>query len=210
MRSLPCLLGLMCVAALCSAANHRALDVHTQDGAAVLYQRSSFAHGYLHGYEDGFHAADQNLQLGHTANGIKSRLDAHDLAPRSRMPEGDPGLYAMGYRQGAEAGYADGIGEREFRAIRELRLAADGLDTATPAQHFDRGFADGYAAGRTQGARNEYTVSDFSYVGAYCRDHLRTAATPDSYCDAYTRGYRMGFNDGRTQQTAPQTARAGH
>jgi len=201
-------MALMCAAVLvCNAASHR-VPASLQDRAAALCQRSNFALGYLHGYEDGFHAADQDLQLGHVSAGLKARPDAHDLSPRSRMPIGDQGLYIAGYRQGAEVGYADGIGEREFRALTELRQAADGLDAATPAQRFDRGFADGYAAGLTQGARNEYAVSDFSYVGAYCRDHLRTGATPDSYCDAYTRGYPVGFHDGRTQQSAPQTARA--
>src|SRR5258708_7028403 len=134
MRSLPNLLGLMalsCAAALvCNAANHRTA-ASLQDRAAVLCQRSNFALGYLHGYEGGFHAADQDLQLGHVSTGIKSRLDARDLSPRSRMPIGDQGLYITGYRQGAEAGYADAIGEREFRAITELRQAADGLDAAT-------------------------------------------------------------------------------
>ncbi len=190
-----------------SAANLKP-DQHLDDRAGVLYQRSAFAHGYLHGYEDGFHEADQDLHMGHLLPGVTVHRERRDTQSSYRLEFGDRNLFMKGYREGLRAGYDDGVAGREFRAIDDLRAAADGLDPNRNAMHFDRGFADGYAGGRQQTATQNVTSIDFSYVGSWCREQLKHNESSDQYCDAYTRGYRLGYSERARQPERAQTARA--
>src|SRR5437899_8259795 len=78
---------------------------HASDAAAALFRRSTFAHAYAHGYEAGFHAADQDVQLGRAPMNLNSRQAEKEMSPPSRPANCDRKLYTSGYRQGFRAGY---------------------------------------------------------------------------------------------------------
>src|SRR5204863_4364538 len=99
--------GLMLVLAcsLAAQANKPACP-HFQDKAAPLYSRSAFAHGYIHGYEDGFHAADQDLHMGRLARGIAATKPAGH--PERRVSISDRTSFRKGDTDGLNTGYSDG------------------------------------------------------------------------------------------------------
>jgi hypothetical protein len=174
---------------------------HARDAAAPLLTRSAFAHGYLHGYEEGFHAADQDIHTGHTY--MLVRAPERKMRTAYKRQFGDRELYLAGFREGARAGYDDSISGRAFRAIGELRTASASLNPSPHDHSFDRAFADGYFAGRSFGRSDAQPLTDFNFVGAICRASKRAPNGAD-YCDAYARGYRVGYGDGRTSSPTPR------
>jgi len=182
-------------------------EAHMNDRAGPLCARSPFAHGYLHGYEDGFHYADLDIHMGRVNGAPHSRKGGH---PEKAVPSADAVSFRSGYAEGYQAGYSDGIGGREFRAIAELRAAAADLEAeaAVAPAGFDRGFASGYASGRQYTARNDAPINDFTYVLGYCLASATDNPGP-GYCDAYTRGFRLGYNDGALQRPQTMTAKNG-
>lgn len=179
------------------------LDQHMTDAAGVLYQRSAFAHGYLHGYEQGFHLADLDIQMGHLLPGVHARHDARDGDPHYIPAYGDKTMFVEGFKLGMRAGYADSLGSIPFRAIAEMREAAEGLAPG-PAKHFDRAFFDGFVGGVRQGSSDARLLTNFDYVRASCHERQTNAKPTDagSYCDGYARGFRLGYDDGRGQLLA--------
>ena len=171
-------------------------DAHMTDAAAALYQRSAFAHGYLHGYEQGFHLADLDIQLGHLLPGVKAH---HDERPDShyRAAYGDKTLFHQGFKLGMRAGYADSISGHEFRAISGLRKAADGLAASAASKHFDRAFYEGFLSGERQGVADPHLLTDFAPVSSAClQQHAKTG---EQYCDGFARGFQLGYGDGRAE-----------
>ncbi|HZU22530.1 MAG TPA: hypothetical protein VE998_06825, partial [Terriglobales bacterium] len=135
------------VAALPAQPAEPASDQHLSDPAAALYQRSPFAHGYIHGYEEGFHVGDQDLQFGRLTRGDRRKTSAGHPRPALR---GESASFREGYDQGFTAGYRDSVAGREFRAIAALRQAAAALGEGARAQDdggFDAAFMTGYFAG---------------------------------------------------------------
>jgi hypothetical protein len=193
-------------------------DPHLSDAAAALYQRSPFAHGYIHGYEEGFHAGDQDVQFGRLARGERTKRSSH---PRTTMQSEDPASFHNGYEQGFSTGYRDSTAGREFRAIAALRQAAAALP-AKPAEHanhaFDASFRTGYFAGEAYAAHTEKPLTDFNYVAGYCAGSA-AATDPEAAkhaaknaraadCSAYTQGFRIGYADARIQRPTQTTASA--
>src|SRR5215470_5980325 len=72
-------------------------EAHMNDPAGPLCARSAFAHGYLHGYEEGFHNADLDIHMGRISN---QQASSSHKAPR---PEKDA---AMADSASFRAGYA--------------------------------------------------------------------------------------------------------
>lgn len=181
-------------------------DEHLADTAGVLYQRSAFAHGYLHGYEQGFHLADLDIQMGHMLPGVRIRRDARDENPHYRPTYGDKGMFVAGFKLGLRAGYADSVGGVPFRAITEMRNVSDGLATAQGSAHFDRGFYDGFLNGDLQGAKDSRPSADLGSISNACRQQHASGQPADGqqYCDGYTRGFRVGYDDGRAKMLATQ------
>jgi hypothetical protein len=186
-------------------------DEHMVDAASLLYQRSAFAHGYLHGYEQGFHLADLDIQMGHMLPGVRIRRQSHEEDPHYRPGYGDKRLFVTGFKLGMRAGYTDSLGGVPFRAISEMRNAADGLAAAEPTSaHFDRGFYEGFLNGNVQGAKGakDPHAVDLAGISNTCRQQ-HAADKPEHgppYCDGYTRGFRLGYNDGHAEQLASQKA----
>src|SRR5438105_11399838 len=71
---------------------------HSQDKAAPIYSRSAFAHGYIHGYEDGFHAADQDLHMGRVARGVAATKPTGH--PERRVAVSDRHSFCKGENEG--------------------------------------------------------------------------------------------------------------
>lgn len=188
---------LMVAAGLGSAAAQKP-DLHFDDArAAALYHRSAFAHGYLHGYEAGFHVADQDIHTGHLQPGQAIAVPKPRGDSGFQTGFGDKKLFSAGFRQGFRAGYTDSINDREFRALRELREAAADLDPHGPARPFDRNFSSGYLSARETGQAAAPSASACGLPAA--------AAHAPEDCDAFGRGYRLGVADARL---APSTVTA--
>jgi hypothetical protein len=182
-----------------AAADHQ--DMHYADISGALCRASSFAHGFLHGYEDGFHEADQNVQLGriYRMPGL-----GKEMAPThpSFTPDGvHRELFMRGYRAGFEDGYSDSVSGREFRAVEYLRSVAGGVTPVHMNRIFDGGFADGFKAG--VGSEHAMTID---YVAGYCRGVQKQ--DPEQYCAGYSRGFEVGFASSHTAPAGTTTTAA--
>lgn len=181
-------------------------DEHMSEPAAPLYERSAFAHGYLHGYEQGFHLADLDIQMGHLLPGVHIRRAEKDEDPHYRPAYGDKALFVAGFKLGMRAGYADSVGGIAFRAISEMRNAATGLAPGGASRHFDRGFYEGFLNGERHGAGDAHRdVSPAATAGACQQQHAGdNRADGQQYCDGYARGFQVGYDDGRAERRASQ------
>jgi hypothetical protein len=121
----------------------------TSDPGSALYLRSAFAHGFIHGYEQGFHLADLDYHVGRTGRKLDDLHQYRDAAG-FRAVFGDKKTFQHGYREGFLQGYDDSIHSRHFRAEVAGQVVADGLkDFAGSSQELDAGFAAGFAAQRS-------------------------------------------------------------
>ncbi len=188
-------------------------DWHLSSGPwRALCARSAFAHGYMHGYEQGFHFADLDLQMAHQPRD-PATIKEFKSVPGYHEEFGDKNFFVSGYREGFRVGYADGAGGFRFRAVGELRAAALGLPgsgDARPSKKFDEGISAGYAAGRQQGLRDGRTGGSFQEVAVQCRGSIYHPfrRSGDEFCAGYGRGFRLGYADGYVNQ-APRALAAG-
>jgi len=121
---------------------------HTSvDPGSALYQRSIFAHGFIHGYEQGYHIADLDYHVGRTDRKLNDIREYRDASSGYHPSFGDRNTFRQGYRQGFIQGYDDSIHSRNFRAAMAASIVADSLKTyAGSIQELDAGFAAGYLA----------------------------------------------------------------
>jgi hypothetical protein len=183
------------------------VDTHYSDRAGALYHISCFAHGYLHGYEDGFHIADQNIQMGriYHADYRDVLKSLHNVKPRKVAGIADRDLFVRGYRAGLAAGYKEGVSGHEFHAISNLRELSTGIGELKWDRSFDSGFADGYLAG----GASELTQAP-TRDAALQRCEVSPRAKRGQYCEGYVRGLHLGFTDahvttGAGSETAERT-----
>ena len=139
---------LTCFAMAQDPAVKKSGDYHTQsDPNRNLYSISAFAHGHRHGYEEGFHAGDQDYHFRHDPNPF------HSARLRGYSPEfGDKRTYKLGFESGFRAGYADSYAGREFHeawdpAIEESSFFDNGETDKKSSAIFDSGMAAGYREG---------------------------------------------------------------
>ena len=179
-----------------------AQERHLHDSpSADLFTRSSFAHGYIHGYEEGFHAGDLDVQLGRDARDPASlaafkKLDCYqkEFGPR------DP--FKAGFEDGFRAGYSDAVRLRPFSAVANLKQSAQGLTEAKKELvPFDDGFREGYKAGRQQGASDGRDAAANNPIVPPC------LGLPDEYCEGFHRAFVLGYADGYANQ-APEKSKA--
>jgi hypothetical protein len=148
---------LLIALALCALAPAEDIGKHftpgerhtTSDPGSALYQRSAFAHGYIHGYELGFHFADLDYHVGRTDRKVEA-VHEYRKVPGFHSSFGDKGAFERGYREGFLRGYDDSIHSRTFRAEGAGEVVAGGLkDYAGNNRDLDAGFADGFIAQRS-------------------------------------------------------------
>lgn len=181
---------LLVFTAAAPAALAQSIDTHViSDPAAALYKRSSFAHGYRHGYEEGFRIADRDYHLGREPQllACSEKKIKNISSPKVRGYEkrfGDKANFSSGYEHGYIAGYTDSYNGRMFRVL-ELHLAA--LKTSPNVQaenadlEFDRGFGDGYRS--------------FSFHAQAPTDTDKCPKDSPNYCDGFDRGVVVGRAD---------------
>ena len=157
-----------------------------------LYSRSAFAHGYIHGYEKGFHSGDFDLQLGRLPRDPGSIRDFNHGASDGYVARyGAKSNWKSGYHDGFLAGYADAVHLLPFRAIDQLREIAEGITpAANPSPKFDDAFRSGYESGRSQGAQDARDAAAADPIVPPCMQ------LPGESCDGFERGFKIGYSDG--------------
>ncbi len=193
------------------SAGDKAPDPHfLAPRTSALAHKSVFIHGYLHGYEQGFHLADLDLQLNRGARDVSKNKQARDgFAFRSEF--GDRHAFELGYSEGLRSGYADGIAGRTYRALNELGGmddVAQGEADLRPDPAFDQGFSEGYASGKHQGLQDSGQHTFSPAAAAPCPVSTPAGNVAQSFCFAYVRGYRVGYDDAATNLPAPVVAQA--
>ncbi len=172
---------------LCAQDRHLA-----DDPAASLYRASPFAHGYIHGYEDGFHQGTINL-LSQEPELAKSKAPDGHKAYRDDFGDRDDFL------QGYAAGFADGradADERGFQANARMAELARGFNgyKKDAAARFDQGFESGYLMQRAGKG-----VESAACATGHGADHVE-------FCDGLRRGQLLA---GETAPTTPAVASTG-
>lgn len=173
---------------------------HLNSERQALYKQSSFAHGYIHGYEQGFHLGNQDLQLGREHRDITKFEEYREPAKDYRAQYGTRRAFRAGYRDGIVIGYNDARSGHRFRAIYEARIAAGKVNNAAPAskpdKSFELGFMDGYRAGTIQGVGDGRNRSSYRPQQVECRGAREGLSLGENYCVAYFGGFRFGYSDG--------------
>lgn len=172
-------------------------EPHLNGPLAKLMQHCPFAHGYLHGYEQGFHLADSDFHLGRSREN-KALLQTKP-ADGYRSSFGDHVSFRRGFREGLLAGYADSMAGRDFRAYRDLSFYQPSAESLRFEDDVDRGYALGYQLGFRNGAQSVNTDSDFDADPEPCPAHSADDGSlpPSSraYCDGYAKAYAIGYRD---------------
>lgn len=122
-------------------ADHHLVD----DPARFLYSSSAFAHGQRHGYEDGFHQADEDLQMGRPPRDLRKPVSVKQSGFEKSF--GDRRRFERGYRAGYVRGYDDSAHDRPFAPLTDaMSLDLGRLLLLAPQDwpDFDRGFEAGY------------------------------------------------------------------
>lgn len=177
------------------------------DRARSLFRASAFLHGYMHGYEEGFHCADQDIHMGRPPRPLEKVEHSGDDQYRKRF--GERRHFLRGFAQGLRVGYADGIRGVEFRAVAETRKLAEGLEAVEqlpPARRkiFESGVMEGYELGLRQGlleGRSRTPLPDDIVVAT--AQVTEALPQPEDYKSGFARGYRLGYTDGYLNQ-APE------
>jgi hypothetical protein len=195
-------LSLFAIAVFCSTLALAQEDWHlSAHGSKALFVKSAFAHGYMHGYEEGFHCGDLDLQMGRSFREVKNQ--EHFKKPSGYRSEfGDRGSFDQGYKKGFAVGYGDSYSGRNFRAIQLVQQpnAHTGEPEVRPDRSFDRAFLLGYEAGQRQGLHDGRSTSAVESSSAIdCASGAGIPAMGEA-CEAYQRGYRLGYSDGFTNQ----------
>ncbi len=186
-----------------AAAQHDAHFLAARTSA--IAHHSAFAHGYLHGYEDGFSAGDLDLQMAHPPI-IAERLKADEKASGYRREFGEKRFWETGFRQGFHVGYADAVGGRSFRAVDEVQRLGEPAGTkAVPSAAYDAGMQRGYVSGRAQGLADGRARRAESTVAPKCP---LNGVHYEEFCAAFRGAYRMGYADGYVNVARPAVVQA--
>lgn len=169
-----------------------------------LFIKSTFAHGYMHGYEEGFHAGDLDMQMGRAFREVKNH-EKYKKPTGYRDQFGDKGIYEEAYRYGYLVAYIDCYEGRNFRAASLLR----GGTATNPKgalisldREFDSAFRQGYEVGQKRGLQDGRSTVAENAGGFKCDDVPARGGgrRKAEYCDAFSHGYELGYSDGFSNQ----------
>ena len=185
-RALLLLLGLVATAAAGAKEKPFCPNWHLGDAAPPIAHRSDFTHGYLHGYEAGFHMGDQDVHIGRDMGDAQGAF--------KRMPDGKKmrrsGKFRNGFEEGFRAGYGDAFSGRRFRAIDTLRaIASPAVITDRNRAAFDSGMVNGYAMA-VAGEQNRLQAHMDR-----CESSVPGGGKDAAYCDGLRRGAKLGGAD---------------
>jgi hypothetical protein len=165
---------------------------HLQDSSSgALLADSAFAHGYRHGYDEGFHMGDLDIHMGRSARFGAALKESRQAGRDYNNAFGSKELFGEGYQAGFHCGYSDALAGFEYRAGKRTREAAEGLTILPPSRRefFDEGFAGGYKSAQTHEAPVGVTSA---YLQQYC-DKTLSRSHPLEYCSGFSRGYVLGM-----------------
>lgn len=199
--------GLILVFCLCFSfafIHAQSQDWHlSSDGASTFFLRCPFAHGYMHGYEEGFHRGDLDLQMGRSFQALKKQ-DGFKKIVGYRKEFGDRNSFDEGYRKGYAVGYTDSYAGRNFRAIQLVEQARADLFLDKAPQRdvqFDEAFVAGYATGQKTGLQDGRAAAGLATLDSIgCSIVPRSPEQKSDICAAYRGGYRVGYSDGYANQ----------
>jgi hypothetical protein len=160
-------------------------DYHvTQDSNREIYKRSAFVHGHRHGYEEGFHAGDEDYHLRRPGfllqKGIRTKGYLSGF--------GDRKFYNSGFEIGYRAGYADSFSGHAFRTWN-YQLVGGG--EKSESAELDPGFVEGYRAGFI----NSNSIADEPGIAESAAWRCQQERHALNYCSAYGAGYVLGKTD---------------
>jgi hypothetical protein len=183
-------------------------DYHMlQDSCRNVYTTSAFAHGHRHGYEEGFHAGDEDYHLRHMPNptGKASKVNGY------KREFGEKQIYMRGFRSGFQAGYADSYSGQAFRSNQEIseldidlptqpivQRAAKVISNYLPladAKTFDLGAEEGYKHGFSSSEAATYAPGLGEQALVRCESEHRYQPT---FCGGYAIGFLLGKDDIRS------------
>jgi hypothetical protein len=177
-------------------------DYHLDaDPARALYRSSVWAHGYIHGYESGFHYGNFDLQITGSARGEKQMKTCRNSRHHYQKSFGSRSSFEAGFAEGFKAGYADGVTGETFRAAEQARSLVPNDQQQFAQRPVDEGISNGYLQGRTEGLSDARLDAAFTPGKALCP--ARADQAP-GYCDFYALGFRWGYNDGYHNQRPDQ------
>jgi hypothetical protein len=185
-------------------------DQHLAGPAGELFLASPFAHGYIHGYEDGFHHGNIDYHEGLRARSLNEFPDYRVAKAGYLRHFGKLKPFRGGYKAGFRAGYADAIAGREFLGVAAVRVAAqklpgDAIASIAGSGGFDRGFGDGYALGLTAGKHAGAADADFDATSHMCAPGSTDPSYSVAYCEGFTRAYTLGYRNGYLSPSAEGT-----
>lgn len=174
-------------------------DYHTlEDEGRRLYSVSAFAHGHRHGYESGYHLADEEIHFGLRQRDLNQNDVPHAMKFKSDF--GDKKVFRQGFVHGFLAGYRDSYAREPFRVPEWLQEVppfawmndlpqADGATqpTRTLRRAFDNGARMGYESGLLAPLGETAALALGRRAGEAC------SATPESKNDGFCDGFRQGF-----------------
>ena len=167
-----------------------ATDRHLQaNPVGALLLNSAFAHGFRHGYDEGFRVGDLDVQMGRSPLLVLKPRQFRQAAHEYKSTFGNKQSFQQGYEAGFRGGYSDATAGLEYRASERARTASAGLtDALAPSRrpYFDEGFASGYRSARSSNAPKMILSPD--YVQQYCERTL-LGTHPVEYCSGFSRGY---------------------
>jgi flagellar biosynthesis/type III secretory pathway protein FliH len=197
------LLAVVAVFALNGFSNAQSHDWHLL--SRDLFVKSTFAHGYIHGYEEGFHNGDLDMQMGRNFRDVKCH-EKFKKPTGFKDGFGPKGIYEDGYRKGYLVGYVDSFEGRNFRAIALLRESVEPGPNRSVSQvdrEYDSAFRQGYDAGQTKGLQDGRSTVIEAAGSVSCQESLARGGTGEprtDYCEAYRNGYQLGYSDGFANQ----------
>ena len=131
-------------------------------------------------------------------NGFK----AYRSAAGYRSDFGNRDFFRLGYQHGFRAAYTDGMRGDAFRGLSSLRRVAAGFrGFSSQPKQFEQAFSTGYDSGYTEGERQSQNISP-----QMISEHCGAGHPNGEYCDAYARGFRLGYSDGNANPLQTQTA----
>lgn len=159
-------------------------DYHlTQDRNRGFYKECAFAHGHRHGYEEGFHAGDEDYQLRRPGYLLQRSAKAKGYVPVF----GDKNQFNSGYEAGFRAGYADSFSGKSFRALNPITLES----AAASPSDLQSGFVSGYRAGYI----NSNSIADEPGIAESASWRCQQERHSAAFCNAYGSGYVLGKTD---------------
>jgi len=177
-------------------------DYHlTQDSAHAVYQQSTWAHGYVHGYQMGFHEGTIDYHMAHLRRDPRKIKSAQHTSAAYHSDFGDRKVFERGFKEGFNVGYSDAFAGRDYRASSEMEKLAS-TEPVKDGSHLDPVLGEGYTAGQRSGLEDGRRAAAYMPQKAQCPAHY-----VEPQCAGFRLGFQLGYSDGYHNQREPEEVR---